>query len=686
MRLLLAALFSLLASSAHAAYQFTDIACETSTTSGTGTLDLAGAKTGGYLGFAAAGITSGNTVPYTITIGTGATRDLETGFGVFTDAATDTLTRVAQWSTDGSGAELNLSGTSTICIGPIAGLFTLGAGSTVDADKLDGISSADFLTEAEAAAAYEPLGVTLGTDTTGDYVAGVADGTGIDGTASGEGSTYTPTFDATELTGTTTFGAGAAVVVASDLQSTDDILVGDDVTLSAVDGIVSIGTDTTFTRVDASDSLVINTDTDNDGASSVISLGVDGNGEALLSGTAFYPGADGGSALGINDTNEWNGLYLNSDTAISWAAGDVTITHSANDLAFAGVTGDYSFDDTVGVTGSVTASVDVTATAGDVTSGDDIIAGDDVLLSDTGVINFNSGDCTLTEGTDTLTIAGTCTLTTEVVVPDGDNTRNLGSAAATWAATHTTTIELGDNTDTTIARSGAGTVTIEGNAIATFGTGVTGTLGTLELGSNGTDTTFARTAAGEASIEGDVIKHAGRQTISLLAGAGTLPTGGAIAGCTPVSAFDSGSNDVFLRQCSFSASADNAIYFTFAFPKSATESTDLVAQVDWTSATTTDTTDDVIWTASAVCFSNDDAINGNAFPAVDTVTDTQTAAGDFLRSGEITAITPAGTPAEGDACVVRFTRDADAGGDNFNGTAEMINVQLYYVDSASSDD
>jgi hypothetical protein len=188
-----------------------------------------------------------------------------------------------------------------------------------------------------------------------------------------------------------------------------------------------------------------------------------------------------------------------------------------------------------------------------------------------------------------------------------------------------------------------------------------------------------------------VIKHAGRQTISLLAGAGTLPTGGAIAGCTPVSAFDSGSNDVFLRQCSFSASTDNAIYFTFSFPKSATESTDLVAQVDWTSATTTDTTDDVAWGASAVCFSNDDAINGNAFPTIDFVSDTQTAAGDYLVSGEITGITPAGTPAEGDACVLRISRDADesvagAGADDFNGTAELIQVRLYYVDNASSDD
>jgi hypothetical protein len=335
-RLLLAALFLLLAWPAQAAYQFTDIACETSVTAGTGTLDLAGAKSGGYLGIKAAGITSGNTVPYTLTTGTGATRKVETGFGVFTDGTPDTLTRVAQWSTDGSGAELDLATTSTVCVGPIAGLFTLGAGSTIDADKLDGITSADFLTEAEAAAAYEPLGVTLGTDTTGDYVAGVADGTGIDGTATGEGSTYTPTFDATELTGTTTFGNGStSTVVAGDLQSGDDVLVGDDVTLSALDGVVSIGADTTFTRVDASDSLVINTDVDNDGASSVISLGVDGNGEALLSATEFYPGANDGSSLGMLG-NAWADLWL--------ASGGLIEFNGATDSTFTCATGNCSIE------------------------------------------------------------------------------------------------------------------------------------------------------------------------------------------------------------------------------------------------------------------------------------------------------------------------------------------------------
>jgi hypothetical protein len=178
----------------------------------------------------------------------------------------------------------------------------------------------------------------------------------------------------------------------------------------------------------------------------------------------------------------------------------------------------------------------------------------------------------------------------------------------------------------------------------------------------------------------------GKQPVPLLASAGVIPSGGAIVGCSPISLFDSGSNDIFARQCSFSASTDNALQWMIPVPKGVSESTDLTARVDWTSTTTTDATDDVIWGMSCVAFSNDDAINGNAFPASDTVTDTQTAAGDFLSSSEITAITPAGTWTEGDMLVCQLTRDADAAGDNFNGTADLFNVMLYFTTNANTDE
>jgi hypothetical protein len=105
--------------SAHAAFDFGDLICESSTTTGTGTLDLAGALTN-YVGFASQ-ITSTSVVPYHIIASDGK---LEVGYGVYTDAATDTLSRVANWSTDGSGAEITLpAGTHSVCVGPNTQMF-----------------------------------------------------------------------------------------------------------------------------------------------------------------------------------------------------------------------------------------------------------------------------------------------------------------------------------------------------------------------------------------------------------------------------------------------------------------------------------------------------------------------------------------------------------------------------------
>jgi hypothetical protein len=276
--------------------------------------------------------------------------------------------------------------------------------------------------------------------------------------------------------------------------------------------------------------------------------------------------------------------------------------------------------------------------------------------------------------------AGECLAAAGAEAADADLTSWAGITRAagfdTWVATPSSA-----NLDSLLTDD-------TGSGLAVFATSpvlTTPEISAFELGAGQTDTTFTRSAAGVGAIEGKAIKSAGEQTIYMTAGAGTYPVSGGIASCASNTAFDSGSNDIFMRQCAFSATADNALYFTISFPKSADESVDLQVQIDWTSGTTTDATDDVIWNATSVCFGNDDAINANAFAAVDAVTDTQTAAGDILRTGRITAITPAGTWAEGDVCILRISRDADNGSDNFNGTADFIGVAVYFQDNAAND-
>lgn len=61
----------------------------------------------------------------------------------------------------------------------------------------------DVLFDTSNVSTIQANSVALTTDTTGNYVGTVADGTGIDGTAAGEGATYTPTLDTTEINDTT---------------------------------------------------------------------------------------------------------------------------------------------------------------------------------------------------------------------------------------------------------------------------------------------------------------------------------------------------------------------------------------------------------------------------------------------------------------------------------------------------
>src|SRR5210317_1084327 len=84
---------------------------ETSTTTGTGTIDLAGAETG-YEGFVA-GVGTGNTTYYAIELN--SANEWEVGIGTVTDAATDTLSRDTIISSSNSDALVDFSaGTKTV--------------------------------------------------------------------------------------------------------------------------------------------------------------------------------------------------------------------------------------------------------------------------------------------------------------------------------------------------------------------------------------------------------------------------------------------------------------------------------------------------------------------------------------------------------------------------------------------
>jgi hypothetical protein len=145
----------------------------------------------------------------------------------------------------------------------------------------------------------------------------------------------------------------------------------------------------------------------------------------------------------------------------------------------------------------------------------------DLFLASGGVINFNNGDVILTHSADTLTMAG--------------GNLSLGTTASLTSGT----VELGAASDTTLSRASAGQLAVEGvnvlmnggalgtpssatltNATGLPVSGITAStatalgVGSLELG-HASDTTLSRSAAGQLAVEGvDVLTTSNTKTMT----------------------------------------------------------------------------------------------------------------------------------------------------------------------------
>lgn len=235
-------------------------------------------------------------------------------------------------------------------------------------------------------------------------------------------------------------------------------------------GIVTLG--------DGGDSVELS------GSSMIFDIG--GTDEVTLSSTALVPSTTDGNALG-STTNMWSDLFLASGGVINWDNGDVTITHAANDLAFAGVTGDYSFDDAI-----------VPAADGGSALGAAATAWSDLFINTAGTINFENGDVTITHSTDTLDFANG---DINITITDGDSINFDGDGSPT---ADVLTIGNGDVS----ATAGVDSLAVIHDSLNASGSAIDITLN--GPGGNGTDTTTAinvnaftyTTSAGTNTVEG----------------------------------------------------------------------------------------------------------------------------------------------------------------------------------------
>lgn len=117
---------------ASAAYKVGDIACEASTDTGTGALDLDGAEAP-YLDFATVGIGNGDTFPYHLRVGSTL---VETGVATYTAGTPNSIARSVEWSTDGAATAVDVQAPAVICIGFTTAHFQNGV-AALDIESLD---------------------------------------------------------------------------------------------------------------------------------------------------------------------------------------------------------------------------------------------------------------------------------------------------------------------------------------------------------------------------------------------------------------------------------------------------------------------------------------------------------------------------------------------------------------------
>lgn len=250
--------------------------------------------------------------------------------------------------------------------------------------------------------------------------------------------------------------------------------------------------------------------------------------------------------------------------------------------------------------------------------------------------------------------------------------------------THTAQqIELGHASDTTLSRSSAGVLAVEGVTVPLNSITNIHTAQQIELG-HASDTTIARVSAGIAAIEGSNILTAstgiaqGKRTIWIPASAMvSRTTNGPSIGTVEMT-----TNKNMVRTLDFDSTTQEFAQFEIAMPKSWNEST-VTFQPVWSHPSTT-TNFGVVWALQAVATSDDDTLDV-AFGTEQTSTDTGGTTNDRYIGPESSAITIGGSPAEGDVVQFQIKRNPSDGSDTMAVDARLHGIKLYITLNASTD-
>ena len=353
------------------------------------------------------------------------------------------------------------------------------------------------------------------------------------------------------------------------------------------------------------------------GSGAITAMGVLSDGEIIVGDGSGDPVAESGATLrtsigvGTGDSPQFTGIELGH-------ASDTTIVRSGS--------------------GDITIEGNAVYRAG----------GTDVAVADGG-----TGVGTLTDG-GVLLGSGTNAITAMSVLSDGE-------------------MIVGDGSGDPVAESGATLRTSIG-----VGTGDSPQLTAVNVG-HASDTTLSRSSAGVLAVEGTILKKAGKETIWIPSNAMT-PT--ASNGCADITAIETTSGRPDMYVLDFDKDADEHAQFSIAFPKSWNLGT-VTFQVFWSG---TANTGGVSWGLQGVAFGDNDSID-TAYGTGIVVDDTEQGAVEEVNvTSESGAVTIAGSPADDQLCYFRIYRDVSDANDNSSGDARLHGIKLFYTTDIANDD
>jgi len=426
---------------------------ETSSTTGTGTLNLGGAV-GGFQTFVA-GVGDGNTTYYAIVHRT--EDEWELGVGTVTDATTDTLARTTVISSSNSDSAVDFSaGTKDVFVTqPASKAVYEDAGSdvTLPDDLILGSDSAvlKFGADSDTTLTHtDGTGLTLNSTNkltfqdTGTYIHSnadgdldlVSDGTAVDsinlesaggitldaGTA-GSGIVYED--DGTEMA--RIYNSSSDVILETKVSDKDFSIKGNDggSAITALSLDMSAAGAATFNDKVIATELDISGDIDIDGAANLDNTDIDGT--LTVDGTAIDFNAT--STLAIDNTNTTNGITIGTSTS----GVPISIGHGTSEV---------TINDNLTVTGTLTLGSNAELTEAELEMLDGITAGT-VAASKAVVVDSNKDiasfrNVTLTGELDaaTLDISGNA---------DIDGTTNLDAVDIDGAVQLDATLTVGED-------------------------------------------------------------------------------------------------------------------------------------------------------------------------------------------------------------------------------------------------